>query len=419
MRHLIEPLGIIHIAFQATACDPRAPGSDGPEDQEDAGVWKRRYLALQENLNTQSAPKSSIRKAETTTSTSQLGRGIRKVVFICGEIKDLVSDSDKHYAYLADPNDEDLNYEFDGLNEDEVEDLKRDWERSHTAVRELIHLIPNFQKKIDEGSPEELNQFYAEATNGARSDDLNRICGCIADWLNKADPTPSPPLDHDCHKHRGLAHDITGRLLCPTEFDWDDLVTRAKLRECDEDFDWLSSYHSRCFYPGYEADVTQLESGYLKSNLLIKVYKSIFTSPSSAKDVSEDNDENMPPAKLQKTLSSNKPVRRNVASKLHLNGKVTPRSIAYAAVQLHFNLQTAGSWSAIYGGFNYQGLYNYVVDVFEDAPGPAAKKRAQDLLNWWSTKIFPTTSLHRRSNTLASRKAFKQQRAALEEEEAP
>jgi hypothetical protein len=46
------------------ASDPRAPGSDGPEDQEDAGVWKRRYLALQENLNAQSAPKSSKRKAE-------------------------------------------------------------------------------------------------------------------------------------------------------------------------------------------------------------------------------------------------------------------------------------------------------------------------------------------------------------------
>jgi hypothetical protein len=29
-------------------------------------------------------------------------------------------------------------------------------------------------------------------------------------------------------------------------------------------------------------------------------------------------------------------------------------------------------------------------------------------------KIFPTASLHRRSNTSASRKAFKQQREALE-----
>ena len=68
----------------------------------------------------------------------------------------------------------------------------------------------------------------------------------------------------------------------------------------------------------------------------LQVYKSIFMSPSSAKDVSEeeDNTENMPPAKSQKTSSGNNPVHRNVASKLHLNNKVTPHSITYAAVQV-------------------------------------------------------------------------------------
>ena len=92
---------------------------------------------------------------------------------------------------------------------------------------------------------------------------------------------------------------------------------------------------------------------------------------------------------------------RNVASKLHLNAKVTPQSVTYAAVQvcicygitlsrlicgfeLHFNLQTAGSWTPVYCGFDYLGLYNYVVDFFEDTPGPAAKKCAQELLNWLS-----------------------------------
>ena len=49
------------------------------------------------------------------------------MVFICGEIKDLVSDSDKHYAYLEDPDDIDLNNKFSGLNEDEVEDLKHEY----------------------------------------------------------------------------------------------------------------------------------------------------------------------------------------------------------------------------------------------------------------------------------------------------
>jgi hypothetical protein len=47
------------------------------------------------------------------------------VIFICGEIKDLVSESDKHCAYLEDPDDIDLNGEFDGVNEDEAEGLKR------------------------------------------------------------------------------------------------------------------------------------------------------------------------------------------------------------------------------------------------------------------------------------------------------
>lgn len=53
--------------------------------------------------------------------------------------------------------------------------------------------------------------------------------------------------------------------------------TRAKLQACDEEFDWLSSYHSRCFYLDYKAEVTQLESRYLKSNLLLKVCQ--FTLP--------------------------------------------------------------------------------------------------------------------------------------------
>ena len=87
----------------------------------------------------------------------------------------------------------------------------------------------------------------------------------------------------------------------------------------------------------------------------------------------------------------------------------------------------------VYGGFDYLGLYNYVVDFFENTPGPAAKKHAQELLNWWSTwvffrfsqwlvnsccgrKIFPAAALHCQSNTSASCKRFKEQCAAPEEE---
>ena len=117
------------------------------------------------------------------TSLCLLGRGIRKVVSICGEIKDLVCESDMHRTYREDPDDEDVNNEFIGLDEETVVDLKREyvfvqchclciwqanhmmvtsWERSFIAVRELNRLIPNFYKRIDEGLPEDLNDFYAE-----------------------------------------------------------------------------------------------------------------------------------------------------------------------------------------------------------------------------------------------------------------
>jgi hypothetical protein len=71
---------------------------------------------------------------------------------------------------------------------------------------------------------------------------------------------------------------------------------------------------------------------------LLKVYKSIFTSPSSAADVADDCEperENEAPLKTAKlSQSRKKATKRNVASKLNMNDKVTPRSIAYATVQV-------------------------------------------------------------------------------------
>ena len=60
------------------------------------------------------------------------------MIFICGEIKDLVSDSDKHCAYLENPDDMDLNGEFDGLSEDEVENLKRKYVHHHACLFCLV-----------------------------------------------------------------------------------------------------------------------------------------------------------------------------------------------------------------------------------------------------------------------------------------
>ena len=92
------------------------------------------------------------------------------------------------------------------------------------------------------------------------------------------------------------------------------------MRAGDDHFDWLSSNHARAFYANYKADPKCLEHGFLKSTLLVKVsilnkflcfvfiffflvcllkvYKSIFTSPSSVADVVDNSElecKNEPP----------------------------------------------------------------------------------------------------------------------------
>ena len=46
---------------------------------------------------------------------------------------------------------------------------------------------------------------------------------------------------------------------------------RAKLRAGDEHYDWLSSNHARAFYANHKADPEDLEHGFLKSSLLVRV----------------------------------------------------------------------------------------------------------------------------------------------------
>jgi hypothetical protein len=78
--------------------------------------------------------------------------------------------------------------------------------------------------------------------NDARSDDTGRLKVAIAEWLNshaskKRHHNSSRDGDHsetdnsDCNtphlsskgkEERGISNDITGRLICPIDYDWDD-----------------------------------------------------------------------------------------------------------------------------------------------------------------------------------------------------
>jgi hypothetical protein len=60
-----------------------------------------------------------------------------------------------------------------------------------------------------------------KGANDARSDDVRRVKEEVASWINQT-LSPTAPLSTKQRDDRGLQNDVTGRLLCPIEYSWDD-----------------------------------------------------------------------------------------------------------------------------------------------------------------------------------------------------
>ncbi|KAF8955095.1 hypothetical protein BDZ97DRAFT_1620698, partial [Flammula alnicola] len=313
-------------------------------------------------------------------SATQPGRGIRKVVDLYHDLSDLLTKSDKHVALTCLDSEEleELDViDFFGMTPEEIEEERKDRKRCHTAVQLLNTLIPGFQDKAAQADEaDNLASYLAPlqaGANDARSDDTSKLKVVVADWLNKRIPAPNPPLAVLDRQNRGIGNDVTGRLLCPIDYDWDDPEVRANLRNMELGFDMASSFFFCCLYEKESGNPAAPEVGFLKGPLLVRVYRHIFTSPSSAHEENE----------LAKTSSR----RRDVASTLHLNHRVSPRSIAYAAVQLIFSLSNAKDWTHLHAGVHYPSFYNFVTNFFEGAQDPVSKRGVSLLLQWWNRCI--------------------------------
>ena len=125
----------------------------------------------------------------------------------------------------------------------------------------------------------------------------------------------------------------------------------------------------------------------------------IFTSPSSARgdlDAEDIAPVPVPQGKRRRNPSKRPPV----AAQLKMDGQVTARSIAYAAVQvrlpcviipglrfypkLHFALNDATHWMSHYNGFNYEEFYEFIIDFLEEDVTPEGKAASNELLGWWN-----------------------------------
>ncbi|KAJ2914040.1 hypothetical protein MD484_g6382, partial [Candolleomyces efflorescens] len=407
---------------------PSLPASSPPPPSSDtADAADARYKRLYEGKLREDEERAGKRSRKNPT-TQNLGRGINRVVDLFQDVEDIVRLADEHASRVDEgivSSDEESADEDEEETEEEraarMERLqeRRVRKRAPESIKILSRIIPKFQDKLDNAESEELSKWFKELQIGAgraRSDDTHRLMSCVADWVNSS-LTPAQLIRLSDRDNRGLQHDVCGMLLSPVDLDWDDATTRTNIRNFAEGYELSAT--ARALYANYKGDPTNLEKDFLKSGLLVKTYKCIFTSPSSANSFELSQDDNASPAPQQNSNQKKRSSRKHVAALLHMDHAVSSRSIAYAAIQLLFALSSAHNWSISHQGLNFAQTYSYIVHFFEGAREGdlETKKTADDLLKWWNNQIFPdrratavTSGASRSFDALAKQRAARRRK---------
>ncbi|KAG1849430.1 hypothetical protein DFJ58DRAFT_662411, partial [Suillus subalutaceus] len=114
-----------------------------------------------------------------------------------------------------------------------------------------------------------------KGADSARADDTTKLKMLVISWLSEYTPPPDSilyPYNKTCY---GFYNDATGKLLCPVDHDWNN----------SEDYhpdygvmaySWPTFLYDRHYNAGNPRD------GLFKGKLILKTFKAIFTSPTSA-----------------------------------------------------------------------------------------------------------------------------------------
>ncbi|KAG1807418.1 hypothetical protein EV424DRAFT_1543895 [Suillus variegatus] len=245
---------------------------------------------------------------ETNYFISQ-GRAIRRIVTLFDSIEDLITENDRRY---------------DVADDDESGSI------AHGIHHPYQH-PPMVSAKVFNMEYEEYVQMLKKGADSARGDDTSKLKSLVPDWVNR-EFKPNPPVDYEDNIRAGIRDRADGCIV--TEMSWPTFL-----------------------YEKYTADQDNLKEGFFKSTLLIQAFKSIFTSPSSAKEIDGEGTK----------------VKTHVAQIIKMH-KVSPLN---RICGLPITIRTFfGDFMAfIDGDFDYVQFWHIIVDFFEKAPGRAAQRK--------------------------------------------
>ncbi|KIK31448.1 hypothetical protein CY34DRAFT_19912 [Suillus luteus UH-Slu-Lm8-n1] len=195
---------------QATAEDVSEPPASSQSltvATPESARQRRKIAALEEKLQLLESG-HAVKQRETNYYMSK-GRAIRRVVTLFDNIEDLISENDRRC-------------ELEG----EDEDMTLDQDRLQLGYIALNQALPWLHSKASGMEYEECAYMLKKLRQGAdsaRGDDTSKLKSLVADWINR-DLKPDFPVDPEDKHCRGFVSDVCGRLLCPTELDWNSPV---------------------------------------------------------------------------------------------------------------------------------------------------------------------------------------------------
>ncbi|KAN0073663.1 hypothetical protein V8E55_012140 [Tylopilus felleus] len=310
------------------------------------------------------------------------GRAIRRLVSLTEPVTDLIAEYDRR-AMLAE--------DEDGIEAVPSSDTEK---RTFRSYKKLVQWCPSVKTLMK--VPNQAYQLTAtcqelkKGADGARGDDANTLKTLVATWLNEQDPHPVPLFIIGEKRGRGFNHDVMGKLLCPVDYDWFDPSIRDAIRDYHPHYAVTANMWPTFLYRKGLYNAERPLDGLFKGELLVKTFRCIFTSPSSTREDSEFDTENIDDQprtrKTQKTARDIRTHRCNVAGLLRMRS-VEPRTIAYAAAQLRFALSSATTWNLQDDNFDYEVFYNNIVDWFEQ-PSQVRAREIEMILLWWNRSVF-------------------------------
>ncbi|KAI9059486.1 hypothetical protein FKP32DRAFT_1579870 [Trametes sanguinea] len=206
-------------------------------------------------------------------------------------------------------------------------------------------------------------------SNAARSDDTRSIKIAIVEWLSGSLKDAGVVLRPMDKAQRGFNNPVTGRLLCPVVLDFDDEQMRKLLETHQATIDGEAINGSH--WPTFVYDLNKYNpalpwESFLRGRLVVQAFRHIFTSPSSATAVGDED--------------THRGTRTGNAA-LHGMTRVTVGSIIYCATQVHFALSATAVFNKNNKSNDSVVFYHSLVDYFE---APQFAGPVHDLLDWWN-----------------------------------